>query len=769
MKELANLVSEAKKWGGALQNVAGTTSTGWWCPLSRTMEPAGGSCIGIWGAEAPVYSVAWSPCGRRVASCHCDPRHSKGTILVWDAKTEELLRSLQHDGINERTSLTFSSDGRRLAANLIDSVICVSVETGEILQHLSENNIDDCICSCALRGDAESVAASSKTNVFVWDMGSGQTLQQLTGHAGNVRDIAISPDGSEIVSGAADRGMFVRSLKDGHIRLWLLEHRDSVECVVYKHCGGELASGSADGTIKIWNVEPFVDKSEALCLSSFNTDENYEGMARVLQPYDSEKENQALRQHSERLARAEAEKVPLCPVGRCSGKCSVTDFDIRVRPDGDYPLWHCGKCGSNVPSIVQRWQCNEHTHINFCFRCRPRPLSVKAPLCPFGCCCRRNDGEGFRKEKLDWKCHKCEKPGKGEHWRCTYHDHTLCFECFSPNEDWKDSLPKRDHRGDEIRVRSGEWVLIEERNTDAFGFEGGWWGVRKPGESGKFGWLPTNILSQKVRSLAIATAPSGPSNATDDSVASLMLHVVAGDRLEVILAATEDGNALIARKAGTEETGVVPRSILWPMDCASEGLQVRREEKTLALSAGNMGAVLSLDWAKHGNLASGSADNRVRVWDVESGQCTRVFEGHSTPVNGVAWARGSRQSPHKIISSASEDDVLRLWDMDEVGGGAPKLFSDEKDEFIQSSMEWSVDGRFVLCKDRGKQRLWDVRTGKATTDTAMVQFEPSSETVSVDGAFIDFGQAGKWLRHPKIDDRLVGLVGREVHILEWRH
>jgi len=47
----------------------------------------------------------------------------------------------------------------------------------------------------------------------------------------------------------------------------------------------------------------------------------------------------------------------------------------------------------------------------------------------------------------------------------------------------------------------------------------------------------------------------------------------------------------------------------------------------------------------------------VRVWDVETGACRRVFEGHGGGVFGVCALPGGR------VASASEDCTLHVWRM----------------------------------------------------------------------------------------------------------
>ncbi|PNG99715.1 Vegetative incompatibility protein HET-E-1, partial [Tetrabaena socialis] len=56
-------------------------------------------------------------------------------------------------------------------------------------------------------------------------------------------------------------------------------------------------------------------------------------------------------------------------------------------------------------------------------------------------------------------------------------------------------------------------------------------------------------------------------------------------------------------------------------------------------------------------LASGSEDSTLRLWDTATGQCTAKLEGHRDPVSSVAFSPDGRQ-----LASGSDDETLRLWD-----------------------------------------------------------------------------------------------------------
>jgi WD40 repeat protein len=57
-------------------------------------------------------------------------------------------------------------------------------------------------------------------------------------------------------------------------------------------------------------------------------------------------------------------------------------------------------------------------------------------------------------------------------------------------------------------------------------------------------------------------------------------------------------------------------------------------------------------------VASGSKDGTVRLWEVSSGRCAWVGEGHTEPVTSVAFSPDGRW-----MASGSRDGTVRMWEM----------------------------------------------------------------------------------------------------------
>ncbi|MGB7417116.1 MAG: WD40 repeat domain-containing protein, partial [Thermosynechococcaceae cyanobacterium] len=56
-------------------------------------------------------------------------------------------------------------------------------------------------------------------------------------------------------------------------------------------------------------------------------------------------------------------------------------------------------------------------------------------------------------------------------------------------------------------------------------------------------------------------------------------------------------------------------------------------------------------------LASGSFDQTVKVWDVRSGQCLETLAGHTNQVRSVALSPDG-----KTLVSSSTDESIKVWD-----------------------------------------------------------------------------------------------------------
>ncbi|QRV96723.1 WD40 repeat-like protein [Ceratobasidium sp. AG-Ba] len=205
------------------------------------------------GHSSSVFSVAYSPDGRRIVSGSNDK-----TVRIWDADTGALIGEPLRGHSSSVWSVAYSPDGRRIVSGSNDKAVRIwdadtSAPIGEPLEGHS-----DSVFSVAYSPDGRRIVSGSADKTMrIWDADTGAPIgEPLEGHSSLVWSAAYSPDGRRIVSGSADETVRIWDADTGApIGEPLEGHSFSVLSVAYSPDGRRIVSGSHDKTVRIWDAD----------------------------------------------------------------------------------------------------------------------------------------------------------------------------------------------------------------------------------------------------------------------------------------------------------------------------------------------------------------------------------------------------------------------------------------------------------------------------------------------------------------------------------
>jgi sterol desaturase/sphingolipid hydroxylase (fatty acid hydroxylase superfamily) len=115
------------------------------------------------------------------------------------------------------------------------------------------------VLAVAVSGDGTRVISGSEDGtVKVWDVATGREVFTLTGHGRPVCGVTLSPDGSRVISGGHDRTLRVWNAATGKPERALTGHEGPVYSVAVSADGYRIASAGW-GAVKLWDAVTGVD------------------------------------------------------------------------------------------------------------------------------------------------------------------------------------------------------------------------------------------------------------------------------------------------------------------------------------------------------------------------------------------------------------------------------------------------------------------------------------------------------------------------------
>lgn len=197
-----------------------------------------------------VLCIAFSPEGRRVIAGGDD-----NTARIWDAATGEPLGPpLPHSGNVYRT--VFRPDGRAVISASEDGTACLWVlrpDEAPLAAHLPAMPP----INTAMTPDGSyriAVDPAMTLIARIWDERTQSTVGEPLRHGSRINCVAVSPDGTRVVTASNDNTARVWAIPSGQPITPPMEACSSVERVAFSPDGGAVLTIGNDGAAWVWDV-----------------------------------------------------------------------------------------------------------------------------------------------------------------------------------------------------------------------------------------------------------------------------------------------------------------------------------------------------------------------------------------------------------------------------------------------------------------------------------------------------------------------------------
>ncbi|MBL8098201.1 MAG: hypothetical protein JNK81_03420, partial [Anaerolineales bacterium] len=205
------------------------------------------------GSGAAVFT----PDGKYIVTTAPDPAN----FAVYDVQTYQLVRIIEiPPNTPDIAGFTLSQDGKYIAIPLDTEieveghVLWIDFETGKQIGAFQKNS--DAVWA-AISADNRYLLTGSRDNIArIWDIQTGELLQELVGHTNIIWRVAFSPDGKYALTASQDKTARLWGVQTGEqIRLFPGYGNFSVANATFSPDGKNIVIGSFNGYGQITPVD----------------------------------------------------------------------------------------------------------------------------------------------------------------------------------------------------------------------------------------------------------------------------------------------------------------------------------------------------------------------------------------------------------------------------------------------------------------------------------------------------------------------------------
>jgi WD40 repeat protein len=560
----------------------------------------------------------------------------------------------------------------------------------------------------AFAPDGDLLAISSAGAVELVDTADGHTVRVLTGHTGEVRGVAFSPDCAQLAAGSYNGTARIWDTATGTARAILEGHTGPVRGVAFSPDGTHLATASEDNTARIWDTAT--------------------GAARaILEGHSGPVRGVAFSSDGAQLASASYSTICIWDVASGAAQATLKGHTgwvegVVFSPDGAQlaAAYRDGTtCLWDIATGIGRAIFARHTSLppNVAFSADCAQLAI-----PY------NDGTTYLCDvatgtirTISLELHTGQVGGVA-----LSPDGAQLATCANGTARIWDTAT-----GTARATLKGYPSRVPQVRDVAFSPDGAQLATASADGTARIWNAATGTASATLEGhtawvLGVAFSPDGAQLATasDDRTARLW------DTATGTARATLEGHSKWVRCVAFSPDGTQVATT--STDCTAR-IWDTATGTTRATLEGHTSWVESLAFSPDGAQLA-TASNDARLWDVATGTVRLILEGH-TGVEGVAYSPDGAQ-----LATAFADGIARLWDA--ATGTARRTLEGHTSAVL--GVAFSPDGaQLATASADATARLWDVATGTArrtleghTSVVRSVAFSPDGAqlaTASADG------------------------------------
>lgn len=228
-------------------------------PRGSELVTAGGHSAIVWDLNegAPrfrlnahtdrINAVTYSRDGRHILTAGSD-----GSVIAWSSETGARELLIEHG--TAATGAMYSPDMRIIAvAGLSGRASVYDVNSHMPVQEFNEH-WRGLSCISFTPDSRRIVVASGDRSACMYDIPTGRLILRFP-HDDEVRAMAVTVDGTRMVTGCLNGELRVWDLHNGRMVTSIHAHQNGVNAVAVNRCGDRIISGGADHLVRVWKWE----------------------------------------------------------------------------------------------------------------------------------------------------------------------------------------------------------------------------------------------------------------------------------------------------------------------------------------------------------------------------------------------------------------------------------------------------------------------------------------------------------------------------------